>query len=323
MNRTRVAVLRGGPSSEYDVSMRTGLNVIGGLDDQKYATKDIVISKAGEWLHDGFVRTPEQALMDVDAAFVALHGEYGEDGTVQRILETLSVPYTGSEPMPSGVAMNKAFTKDRLKEFEVKMPKHMRLTREGVTDTVRTAQSIAALFGPQFFVKPERGGSSIGTYFVQSETELPQVIELALEESEVILVEERIVGKEATVGVLEGFRDEDFYLLPPVEILPPSEADFFDSEVKYSGQTEERCPGNFSRQEKDKLMTIAHKVHNALGLRHYSRSDFLVAKDGVYFLEVNTLPGLTDQSLFPKAVEAVGCSYPELLSHLVTLAVER
>ena len=185
------------------------------------------------------------------------------------------------------------------------MAKHMRITRDGVTNVVRTAQSISKLFGPQYFIKPERGGSSIDTYLVKGEVELPQVIEAALAKHPEILVEERIVGKEATVGVLENFRGEDHYLLPPVEIVPPEKADFFQADVKYTGETEERCPGNFSRLEKDKLMAIAHKVHTALGLRHYSRSDFIVAPDGIYFLEVNTLPGLTAESLFPKAVDAI------------------
>jgi D-alanine-D-alanine ligase len=320
MKWARVAVLRGGPSSEYEVSLNTGATVLQTLRNAAWATKDVVISRQGEWLVDGFVKTPEKALADIDVAFIALHGEYGEDGTVQRILERLRIPYTGSGPYASSVAMNKTLTKVRLKECGVNTPRYMRLTRDGVTDVVRTAQSIGRLFGPSYFVKAERGGSSIGTYFVQSEIELPQVIAKAFETSPELLVEERIIGKEATVAVLERFRDEAVYVLPPIEIIPPATTSFFDTEVKYSGATEERCPGNFSRQEKDRLMAIAHNVHTSLGLRHYSRSDFIVAKDGIYFLEVNTLPGLTSESLFPKAVAAVGSSYGDLLTHLITLA---
>jgi len=300
--------------------METGANVISSLRAENFYVKDVVIALNGEWLIDGVVRNPEKVMVDIDVAFIALHGEFGEDGTLQRILERLHVPYTGSGPLPSSVAMNKTLTKTKLKPHGVKMPKHMRLTRDGVTDVARIAQSIAALFGPQFFVKPERGGSSIGTYLVKSEVELPQAIAKALDVCDEILVEERIVGREATVGVLENFRNEMFYLLPPVEIIPPATADYFAAEVKYSGETEERCPGNFTRQEKDELMHTARNVHAALDLKHYSRSDFIVASDGIYFLEVNTLPGLTAQSLFPKAVEAVGASYGELVSHLVTLA---
>ena len=320
MKRTRVAVLRGGPSSEYDVSMQTGAKVISTLQESPYFVKDVVVTKNAEWLVNGLVRKPEQVLMDVDVVFIALHGSYGEDGEVQRELERLRVPYTGSNPFSSNIAMSKALTKAMLREQGIKMPKHMRLTRNGVTDVARTAQSIATLFGPNYFVKPEKGGSSINTYLVKTELELPQVIKKALEESEDILVEERIIGKEATVGILENYRDEVLYQLPPVEIIPPERSGFFAADVKYSGETDERCPGNFSRQEKDELSRLAKQVHQALKLSHYSRSDFIVANDGIYFLEVNTLPGLTPESLFPKAVDAVGGSYQELIAHLITLA---
>lgn len=322
MQATRVAVLSGGPSTEYHVSLDTGKNVSNALRQKGYFVKDVVVSPSSEWLIDGRARVPEQALSDIDVVFIAMHGEFGEDGTVQRILEHLRVPYTGSGPMPSGIAMNKVLTKAHLAPLGIKMPKHMRLTRDGVTDVVRTADSIAKLFGPHFFVKPEKGGSSIDTFLVKSEAELPQAVTKAFEKHPSIMIEERIIGKEATVGVLERFRDEDHYILPPIEIIPPQTADFFQADVKYTGETEERCPGNFSRLEKDRLMSLAHKVHTALGLRHYSRSDFIVAPDGIYFLEVNTLPGLTSESLFPKAVDAVGSSYADLLAHLVTLAKE-
>lgn len=321
MKHTRVAVLRGGPSSEYDVSMMTGAKVLETLrESPNFFAKDVVITRHGEWLVNGRVRTPEQVLLDMDVAFVALHGPYGEDGTVQRILEQLSVPYTGSGPFASGLAMSKTLTKSNLKNTGIKMPKHMRLSRDGVTDIVRTAQSIATLFGPHYFIKPERGGSSISTYLVKSEVELPQVIEKALAENEFILVEERIFGKEATVGVIENYREQPLYQLPAIEIIPPSGSDFFAAEVKYTGETQEVCPGNFSRSEKDELLSAAKKVHETLGLRHYSRSDFIVNNDGVFFLEVNTLPGLTPESLFPKAIDSVGGTYNELVCHLITLA---
>lgn len=322
MSMTRTAVLRGGPSSEYEVSLATGAGVHKALQSKGLFSKDVVISTLGEWIVDGRVRSPEQALVDVDVVFIALHGEYGEDGTVQRILERNCIPYTGSGPMSSAIAMNKTFTKAQLKELGIKMPKHMRITRDGLTDPVRTAESICKLFGPQFFVKPERGGSSVATYLVRSEAELAQFILKALESAPEVLVEERIIGKEATVGVLENFRGDSLYLLPPIEIIPPQEADFFDYANKYSGSTQEICPGNFSKSEKTELMQLAELVHQTLNLRHYSRSDFIVAADGIYFLEVNTLPGLTAESLFPKAVEAVGSCYADLIAHLIDLAIQ-
>lgn len=321
MKHERIAVLRGGLSSEYDISLMTGQNVIEALRSNGYFVKDVIIARNGEWLIDGLVKSVEQALRDIDVVFIALHGEYGEDGTVQRELQRHNMPYTGSSPMPSSIALNKTLTKEQLKELGIKMPKHMRLTRDGLTDPVRTAESITKLFGPHYFIKPERGGSSIGTRLVKAEAELPQAIMQALSDADSILVEEAIHGREATVGVLEDFRSDPLYVFPPIEIIPPTESEFFAADVKYTGVTEEVCPGNFSKQEKDELMKTAASVHRALSLSHYSRSDFIVTNDGVYFLEVNTLPGLAVHSTLPKAVDAVGSSYSELLSHLVRLAV--
>jgi D-alanine-D-alanine ligase len=253
--------------------------------------------------------------------FIALHGSYGEDGTVQRILERLHIPYTGSGSYASAIAMNKSATKDHVKRStdKVKMARHLKVTRDGATDLRQLAESIKSLFGPEYVVKPNDGGSSIGTKLV-SATELYTTLVDALEHHDALIVEERIQGREATVGVLEGFRGQQFYQLPEIEIVPPSKSNFFSADVKYTGETDEICPGRFGRAEKDVLLEHALLVHKVLGLRQYSRSDFIVANDGVYFLEVNTLPGLTAQSLFPKAIEAVGGSYKELVLHLLETA---
>lgn len=316
--KKKVAVLRGGPSSEYDVSMRSGSGVLEALRDTEYATKDITISRNGEWLHNGYVKSPQDALIDVDAVFIALHGAYGEDGTVQRILERLNIPYTGSNSYSSAIAMNKALTKDYLKKNSqmVKMAPHIRVSRSSGANLAQVVQAIGDLFGPEYVIKPLTGGSSIGTQLV-THAGLYQVLTKMLEEYEDVLVEKRIIGKEATVGILENFRNEQYYQLPPIEIVPPSHASFFSVDVKYTGETEEICPGRFSKEEKKELLQVAEEVHKQLGLRHYSRSDFMVASDGIYFLEVNTLPGLTAQSLFPKSLEAVGSSYKELVMHLL------
>ncbi|MBC7836866.1 ATP-grasp domain-containing protein, partial [Acetobacteraceae bacterium] len=133
-------------------------------------------------------------------------------------------------------------------------------------------------------------------------------------------VEEFIKGKEATVGVVDNFRGEKFYALMPVEIVPPPSREFFDYHAKYSGESTERVPGNFTHSEKEELMYLAKRAHETLGLSHYSRSDFIVSKRGIYFLEINTLPGLTGESLLPKALAAGGSKLPEFLDHVITLA---
>lgn len=323
MKCSRVAVLRGGPSSEYSVSLETGRGVLTALEGDVCTVRDIIIDRKGDWYVAGFPRTPSEALCDIDVVFIALHGEYGEDGTVQRLLDGLGIPYTGSGAYASAVAMNKALTKDILRSHNIKMPRHVRVTRETVREVRQTAENIERMFGPHYVVKPVNGGSSLHTELAQGFAELSHSLDRVLNEVEVALVEERIFGREVTVPILEQYRNHKHYPLPVVEIVPPSSASFFDAKVKYDGSTEEICPGRFSESEKDELQKAAMLVHQVLDLRHYSRSDFIMTDAGPYFLEVNTLPGLTAESLFPKAIAAIGGNYRELVKHLLELATNR
>lgn len=318
MSKLRVAVLRGGPSEEYDVSMKTGAAVLTSLDRDLFEPLDIIITKSGEWLHHGVGRYPEQILSSVDAVFIALHGAYGEDGKVQRIIERSGVPFTGSKAYPSSIAMNKVLTKDHLCDQGILMAPHMMVTRDSKGSVHHMAETISDMFGPEYVIKPVASGSSVGTMMVKNPTLLPSALNTALEHYDQVLVEKRIIGKEGTCGVLNNFRNETLYALPPIEIVPPQKSDFFSADVKYTGETEEICPGRFSRNEKAEMERIARLVHTCLDLSQYSRSDFMITPQGeVYFLEVNTLPGLTEQSLFPVAMTAVGSSHKELVKHLI------
>jgi len=153
---------------------------------------------------------------------------------------------------------------------------------------------------------------------------LVDVFQKGMDEKVSVLVEEFIKGKEATVGVINNFRNKKVYTLPPIEIRIPSTSIFFDNEVKYNGQSQEICPGNFTEEEKAELERLAALIHTGLDLSHYSRSDFIIhPKKGIYALEVNTLPGLTEESLMPKALNAVGSSLPEFIEHIIKLAREK
>jgi D-alanine-D-alanine ligase len=163
----------------------------------------------------------------------------------------------------------------------------------------------------------------VGVAKVWTADALWEAVHQAFAHAASVLIEEWIEGREATVGVLEQWGGKAVTALPEVEIVPPKGKDFFDYEAKYSGATEELCPGRFSRAEKEALAHVALTIHQQLGLRHFSRTDCIVhPKRGVFFLEVNTLPGLTAASLFPKAAHAVGIAFPALVSHLIQLAVE-
>ncbi len=321
MSRIRVAILRGGLSDEYKVSLWTGAAVLENIDKTKFDPLDIVISKNGEWLLNGRVMLPEHILHCVDVVFNALHGTYGEDGTVQRVLDRHGVPYTGSKAFASNLAMNKVLTKEYLKDSDIKLPDHLHITKDSLPEVARLSEKIVDMFGPQYVIKPVASGSSVGTMMVKNPLVLPQAITDALSHYDEIMVEARIPGREATCGVIERFRGDALYALPPIEIVVPAHVDFFNESVKYDGSTQEICPARFDYDVKNIIEVAARVVHETLGLSQYSRSDFIVNDDGVYFLEVNTLPGLTKESLFPKAINAIGGTYKEFISHLLTDAL--
>lgn len=320
MLKTRVAVIRGGPSSEYDISMSTGAGVIESLNLMGYHVQDVTVSKKGEWLVNGLVKQPEVALMTTDVVFIAMHGAYGEDGTVQKICERLHIPFTGSNSFPSSIAFNKDSTKRALQSYGIKTPKHVKINRQMMDDLDGLVYLIKNSFGPEYVLKPTSSGSSHGIQMIDSATSLFDSLKSFLHNEEEFLVEERIRGREATCGLLENFRDQSIYVLPAIEIIPPSTHDFFSADVKYNGSTQELCPGRFSFSEKSQIADMSVLVHTALGLTQYSRSDFMIRDGEVYFLEVNTLPGLTQQSLFPLAASSVGLNFANLIDHLVKTA---
>lgn len=323
-NKIKVAVLRGGPSSEYEVSLMTGAGVLNNLPEEKYQAIDVLIDKKGEWFIDGVQIQPEKLNLRADVAFLALHGEYGEDGTIQRILETHNMPFTGSKSLASAVGMNKVLTKKIMKQYGIPTP-HSRVLRKDEKTIKEFAQDLFKTFIQPSVIKPATAGSSVGVSVVHTMHEIEEGLKKAFSVSETVLVEECIKGTEATCGVLEHFRDQSLYALPPVEILPKEHQKFFDYESKYSNDNgaKEICPGNFSRKHIEEMEHFAKELHEAVGCRHYSRTDFMVSpKRGVFCLEINTLPGLTPNSLIPKEVIVVGSNYSALLDHLISLALD-
>ncbi len=321
MHGTVVGVLRGGPSSEHEVSLATGHAILTHLPEDRYTARDIYIDRQGVWHERGVPSSPEKILPTLDTALIGLHGEYGEDGKVQKLLERYGVPYTGADSFASAVAMHKVLTKEKAREVGLLTPKYHFIAPG--SDIEAAAVRITRSFPQPVIVKPVSLGSSVGVHVVGGYAPVYQAITLALQVSPGVLVEEFIRGTEATAGVVERLRGEDLYALPPVEILPPPHATFFDREVKYNGSTQEIVPGRFPRLISQELMQQARTMHRALGLRHYSRSDFIVSPRGIYFLETNTLPGLTSASLLPKALDSVGVRFPDFLSHLVELSLGR
>ncbi|MGD0328237.1 MAG: D-alanine--D-alanine ligase [Minisyncoccia bacterium] len=319
--QTIVGVLRGGPSREHEISLKSGAAILANLPEERFVARDIYINKDGAWHDRGKPISPERVLRQVDVVLIGLHGEYGEDGEVQKLLERFGVPYAGADSFGSYLAMHKLMAKMRAKEVGLLTPEFYYV--ENVANSEDIAREIIRNFHQPVVVKPIGWGSSVGVSIVGGYASVLAAIEqLFTDGAPRVLVEEYIRGKEATAGVVERLRGEALYALPAIEIIPP-EDDFFSYDAKYSGGTREICPGNFSRVATEELRLAAKAMHRALGLRHYSRSDFIVAPKGVYYLETNTLPGLTTESLLPKSLVAVGVSFPDFLSHLVNLAFER
>jgi D-alanine-D-alanine ligase len=319
MQKYRIAILRGGPSDEADVSLKSGLNIIRTLSPH-HLIVDIVIDKNTNWYIQGLKVNPAHALRSVDLAINALHGTYGEDGKVQQILDHVGIPYTGSRALASALGMHKWRAKELFKKVGLKTP-HAKVVSTSL-DISAQALEIFKSFSFPVIIKPVSSGSSVGVSVARDLLSLEQALISVFSYCESALVEEFIKGKEATCLIAENFRNQKHYAFPPIEIMKHTDL-AFDNEMKYSGKIEERCPGNFSKIEKEAIMQASINAHVAIGARHYSRSDFIIHPTrGIYILEINTLPGLTEASLLPKALDAVGSNMREFLEHLITQSVK-
>lgn len=320
--RDKILVIRGGPSSEHDVSMKTGRSVINSLK-QDHDVLDVVIDKKGIWVDQGIETTPEKATKKADLVFNALHGEYGEDGQIQKILEQIGIPFTGPKKMAAAMSMNKKLSKDIYKKEGIKTPYYKIIDRDEKSID-QHAIDIFRTFPIPVVIKPIGLGSSVGVTIAKDFESLFDSLASLFIRYDKLMIEEYIKGKEATVGVIQDFRDKKIYSLLPIEIKPKTESGIFDYEAKYNGKSEEISPGNFTNEEKQILQDLAELAHNALDLRHYSRSDFIVTpRRGIYILETNSLPGLTEESLLPKSLPPVGSNLEEFLNHIIQLALSK
>jgi len=328
MEKIRVGVLRGGISPEYDVSLKTGDSVLRHLPEHKYHTVDLLMTKDGTLHANGLPTSLSKISRKVDVVFNALHGEYGEDGKVQKLFENFGIPFTGSASLPSSLGMNKVLSKEIFQKAGLLTPSYFSVSNKRLREEMKEEDTfqflifeILGVLPFPMIAKPVSGGSSVGTYLIENPDELVDVLAELAETEWDILFEEFIKGREATCGIIDAFRGQETYSLLPVEIRPASDKTFFDYDAKYGGGTQEIVPGNFSRKQSVDIQNMAKIAHKTLRLRHYSRSDFMVTPEGIYILEVNTLPGLTGESLLPKSLRAVGSSLPEFLDHIVGMAL--
>ena len=296
----KIAVLAGGPSSERDISIKSGLAVYNAL---KFEGCDV------EWVEiDGGNIQKMLKSIAFDVAFIALHGRFGEDGTIQRILERMSIPYTGSGVMASRLALDKIASRRIFEGRGIPVPEYKVIDR-------RSGKQPDGFLLP-VVVKPQKEGSSIGLSLARNRREFNRACKTAFEYGDKIIVEKFIKGREVTVGIL------DKKPLPVVEIIPKRV--FYDFYAKYNdNRTEYKVPAALPDRLYKKAQALGLAAHNSLDCFDFSRVDMLLGEDNsIYVLEVNSIPGLTERSLLPKAAGAAGMIFSKLCLKLLQLAIK-
>jgi D-alanine-D-alanine ligase len=316
MQKIRVAVLMGGRSAEREVSLSTGRQVLNALDPERYDAFPV------DTAYLGMPSSGESPLIGAnrpDVAVICLHGRYGEDGTIQGMLELLEIPYTGSGVLASALAMDKTMAKKLFQVEGIPTPPSVTVrSRAEADEFVRAVQAGTAAVQLPLVVKPSRQGSTIGLSIARELDQLPAALDTALAFDAEVVIEKFVDGVEITGPVLG---NDDLQALPLVEIVPSS--GFYDYEAKYTpGATDEIVPARLTPEQTREAQELAIRSHRALGCRGFSRTDMLVAEDGIWVLEVNTIPGMTPTSLLPRSAEAAGILFPELVHRMVQLALE-
>ena len=311
----KVAVLGGGRSSEHDVSLRAAEAVRAGLAEAGHEPLEVEIGRDGRWTHSGepVAIEPSGGVLGADVAFPVLHGPFGEDGTIQGLLEIADVPYVGAGVLASAVCMDKVTFKDQMARAGIPQVDYVGLRRGDKQDRLQH-------LGLPVFVKPSRLGSSVGISKVTSPEELAPALDAAFEHDPLVIVEAMAEGLEIECSVIG---NEEPEASEPGEIS--IEADWYDYEAKYTaGGMELIVPARVEPEVRDRVRTLAREVFTRSGCSGLARVDFFVTAEGdVLVNELNTMPGFTQTSVFAKLFEASGVQYPELLDRLVKLALER
>lgn len=328
--KIRVAVLCGGASSERDISLRTGHQVASALSVDRYAVSVVSIDAKGQWLLESDVHSlgekrgiDAQSLSKItDVIFIALHGKFGEDGTVQEILEKANIPYTGSGVSASALGMDKSKCAETVTRVSVPVPKFfLAQKKDGI---FLISKKIEDSFGFPCVIKPNASGSSVGVSIAHNASDVVISLEKAWREDETAIVQQYIPGREFSCGVMGNTGQTEIEALPVVEITPKS-SEFFDYGAKYTpNASEEICPAVLSEKITASIQKFSVLAHTTLGCDGLTRSDFRLDSSGnIFFLEINTIPGQTKTSLCPKEAAAADMTFPEFLEKQVMLALSK
>ena len=318
--KKNVAILSGGFSKEYDVSIQSGDVIFENIDRNKYSPFKIVIKK-DSWLYhssDGekiavnkedFSIKIGKNRINFDVIIIMIHGSPGEDGILQSYFDLLDIPYTGCDSYTSSLTFNKRDCISVLNKYNIPTAKSVHING---SDIIEPTQIIDEL-GLPCFVKANKSGSSFGVFKVHSVSELSSAIKKAFEFDNEILIESFLEGTEVSVGVMK-YKNETV-VFGITELI--SENDFFDYDAKYHGQSQEITPANISTVQRKNVSEIAVKIYNKLGIKGISRSEFIFVDQIPHFLELNSIPGMTNESIFPKQAKNIGISIKEIIDELI------
>jgi D-alanine-D-alanine ligase len=313
--KTRVAILYGGRSGEHEISLRSAESIMKAMDRSKYEVLEYFISKDGKWRPKPIL--PEPGVHpEIDVVFPVLHGTFGEDGTVQGLLELADLPYVGAGVLASSLSMDKELMKRVCHERGLPVVEYVTLLR----GSLDTAEVVSRLPFPMF-VKPANLGSSVGISKARDRAGLEKALALAAEYDRKIIVERGIEGREFECSVL-GNQEPQASI--PCEVLPSRE--FYDYEDKYLlDQAKTQLPADLAPEKMAELRRLAVECYRAVECEGMARVDFLLerATDQLYINEINTIPGFTSISMYPKMWEYTGLAYPKLIDRLIELALER
>ncbi len=305
----KILVLDGGLSTEREVSKKSGRAIYNAL-----------VKKGFDALEFDFRGKLEEIVSEFkpDAVFIALHGKFGEDGTVQGMLELLDIPYTGSGVLASAVCMDKLTTKRLFNALEINTPRYIHLKKGEVLEF---GEALKVLQSDKVVIKPADQGSTIGITITDDREEFEKGLKDAFELSETVLIEEFVKGKEITVSIIGN--EEKIEVLPVIEIIPAHK--FYDFESKYTpGMSKHLIPANISSSAYKEAENLSIKAYSGLNVRDFGRIDLIVSEQGeVYALEVNTIPGFTETSLLPDAAKSAGISFEDLVEKIIGFALSR
>ena len=323
--KKNVAVLMGGYSSEYEISLKSGQVVYNNLDKDLYKVYRIVITK-DKWFYldnkkkefnisrNDFSLTIENKKIKFDVAFIVIHGSPGEDGILQSYFESIGIPYTGCDSNTSAITFNKRDCISFLKKYSIPTANSIHLNYGDKIEEEKIIKEI----GIPCFVKANKSGSSFGVYKVNRKSDLLPSINNSFKIDKEILIESFLDGKEVSVGVMNYKKEIKVFGI--TELI--TENDFFDYEAKYEGKSKEITPANISKIQQNNVTKIAKKIYQKLGIKGLSRSEFIFVDNTPYFLELNSIPGLTKESIFPKQVKINGISLQELFTDIIQQAIE-